>query len=88
MAEIVEEEEAVGRQLVELAESDRFKPEFLKTQSFKEKMELMKQGRRDRDALTATLNELRMKVKHVDLFNVNFFRKLEEESKEQASMKK
>jgi len=88
MAEIAEEEEIVEQQLVELAESDRFKPEFLKTQNFKEKMELMKQGRRDREALTATLDELRMKLKHVTMFSANFFRKLEEETKEQAGMKK
>ena len=51
-------------------------------------MEIMKEGRRQRDQLEKTLRVLQMKLKHVSLFNQNFFSKLEEDSKEQEAMTK
>ena len=51
-------------------------------------MEILKENRREKDKLEATLRELKMKLKHVTMFNYNFFAKLEGDSKEQQTMRK
>ena len=52
-----------------IAEKDEWK-----SLKFKERMERMRDIRRERDALKAQLRELRMKLKHVSMFDTNFFR--------------
>jgi hypothetical protein len=63
-------------------------PDFLKTQNFKQKMEAIKARRLDKEELLAELEELQMRYYHLSLFNLNFFKKLEEETEEQVCMKR
>jgi len=51
-------------------------------------MGVMKHGRIDRDDLKATLVDLKGKIKERKDINLNFFKGMEAESKEQDSMKK
>jgi len=51
-------------------------------------MEIMKQGRADRDHYRNRLRELRISLKQAQTHNLNFFKRLEEDSKEQEQMRK
>ena len=80
--EMETEKEVIGRKLTALLDSPRFKPEFLKTQTFREKMGVMRDGRKDREDLKATLVDLKSKIKEKAGSNLNFFRAMEGESSE------
>lgn len=49
-------------------------------------METMRDLRKSREELKSYLKELKGKLKHVSMFDLNFFQKLEEGSKEQENM--
>ena len=77
------EQEDVENQLKELIENPRFKPEFLRTQTFRDKMDVMKQGRGERDALRATLTDIKSKLNKNRHYKLDFFKSMEVETKEQ-----
>ena len=58
-------------------------PKFFKKQNFSTKMEILKENRREKDKLETILRKLKMKLKQIDMFDYNFFAKLEGDSKEQ-----
>ena len=51
-------------------------------------MDVMKDGRVERDDLKATMEDLRGKIKERSEFDLNFFKGMEAESKEHDFMKK
>jgi len=85
---IEEEQRITLDKLFEIGQRVEFTPQYMKLNTFKEKMEILKQGRREKDALRSYLKELRLKMRHIKMMSVNFFKKLEEESKQQQNIKR
>ena len=50
-------------------------------------MEVMKKRNKDKEELKMEFKELKMKMRSINYFNTNFFKKLEEENTEQKNIK-
>ena len=84
--QIAEHKKMTQDKLISLTEKENNQQNEFKNLSFREKMETMRDLRASREELKSYLKELKGKLKHVSTFDLNFFQKLEEGSKETENM--